>query len=115
MAQCSKCGAETEMYFAESPICVKCSDARQPADTDQIRTALVGRIAEATAGLSEANRKFSEAIGQSPSGLGESAGVRIKDASNELTLARKEMMTAHKHLGDFVDRGMVPEDLKQSG
>jgi hypothetical protein len=30
-------------------------------------------------------------------------------------LARKEMMTAHKRLSDFVDRGIVPEDLKRSG
>jgi hypothetical protein len=25
MAQCSQCGAETEMYFVDTPICVKCS------------------------------------------------------------------------------------------
>jgi hypothetical protein len=26
MAQCSRCGAETEMYFAGYPLCVTCSD-----------------------------------------------------------------------------------------
>jgi len=40
---------------------------------------------------------------------------RIKDASNELTLARKEMMTAHKRLNDFIERGIVPDDLERSG
>lgn len=117
-AQCAHCKAETELFDNGVPICLKCSDTRgikrKPPNTDQIRTALIGRVAEATARVSEANRKFSETIGQFPSGLPHPDGVqRIRNTSNELTLARKELMTAHKRLSDFVDSGIVPEDLKR--
>ena len=118
MAQCAYCKAETKLFRNGVPVCFRCSDTgevkRKPSNSDQIRTALIVRLAEATARVSEANRKFSEAIGQFPSGLPHPDGVqRIKNASNELALARKEMMTAHKRLSDFVDRGIVPEDLKR--
>lgn len=26
MAKCAYCGAETELYYAQAPICVKCSE-----------------------------------------------------------------------------------------
>ena len=38
---------------------------------------------------------------------------RIKNASNKLTAARKEMGTAHNRLDDFLSRGVVPDDLKE--
>lgn len=118
VAQCAHCKAETELFDHGVPVCLKCSDTRgvkrKPPNADQIRTALIDRVAEATARVSEANRKFSETIGQFPSGLPHPDGVqRIHNTSNELTLARKELMTAHKRLSDFVDSGIVPEDLKR--
>ena len=73
MAKCVYCGSETELYDGGAPICLNCSEAREvkrkPPNTGQIRTTLVGRIVEATARVSVANQKFSEAIGQFPSGL----------------------------------------------
>ena len=121
MAECAYCRYETELYDSGVPVCIKCSTAREfkrklPLNTDQIRTTLVGSIAQATARVSEANHKFNVGTGQFPSGLPHPEGVqRIKNASDELTLARKEMMTAHKRLNDFMDRGIVPEELKRSG
>jgi hypothetical protein len=119
MAQCSQCGAETEVHFAGNATCEKCMDkgtGDKSSNVDQIRRALVDRIAQATAGVSEANRKFNDAIDQFPSGLSNPNGVqRIKNASNGLTVARKEMMTAHRRLNEFIKRGIVPEDLKRSG
>src|SRR6266404_997113 len=51
-----------------------------------------------------------------PSGLQHPDGAqRIKNASNKLSLARKEMATAHNRLNDYLSRGIVPEDLKLSG
>ena len=50
---------------------------------------------------------------QSPSGLPHPDGVqRIKNASDELSIARKEMTRAYARLTDYVERGIVPEDLK---
>jgi hypothetical protein len=121
MATCSHCGVETELYDGGVPLCVKCSTSREvkrkpPLQADQIRTALVNQIVQATARVSAANQKFSDVIGHYPSGLPQPDGVqRIKSASNELTVARKEMMKAHKRLNDFIEDGIVPEDLKRSG
>ncbi len=75
---------------------------------------LVGQLARATSRVSDANHKFSETIGSSH--LPHPDGVqRTKNASNELNLARKEMMAAQKRLSDFLERGIVPEELKRSG
>lgn len=120
MAACSRCGVETELYDNGLPVCVKCSDLwetkRKPPTSDQLRRTLVDRIAEATARVSETNRKFSETMDRFPSGLPHPDGVkRIQNASTELNIARKEMMTAHKRLIEYLESGIVPEDLKRSG
>ena len=120
MAACSRCGVETELYNGRVPICVKCADLweakRKPPTSEQIRRTLVDQIAEATARVSEANRKFSQTMDTFPSGLPHPDGVqRIQNASHELAVARKEMMTAHKRLTEYLERGIVPEDLKRSG
>ena len=120
MAACSRCGVETEFYDGGVPICVKCSDLweakRKPPTSDQIRRALVDQIAEATARVSEANRKFSQTMDRFSGGLPHPDGVqRIQNASNELTVARKEMMTAHKRLTEYLECGIVPEDLRRTG
>ena len=120
MAECARCKAYTQLFENGVPICLKCTEEREPKrkppNGDQIRTALVNCIAQATARVSEANHKFSEAIGQFPSGLPHPDGVqRIKNASSELALARKEMMIAHKRFNEYVHRGIVSADLKRSG
>jgi len=120
MAECVSCKTETQLYDQGVPVCSKCSEAletkrKPPQNTAQIRTVLVSRIVEATARVSAANQKFSEVMGQYPSGLPHPQGVqRIESASKELTIARKEMMTAHKMLNEFIEHGIVPEDLKKS-
>jgi len=35
--------------------------------------------------------------------------------SGELTIARKEMATAHNRLNDYLSRGIVPDDLAKNG
>jgi predicted naringenin-chalcone synthase len=54
-------------------------------------------------------------MGQIPSGLAHPDGVRlIKNASSSLSIARKKMMKAHSRLDEFLESGIVPEDLKRS-
>ena len=119
MAECAYCKAETELHEAGVPLCPSCSDARtktKPAKSaPEIRVALVNRIVEATARVSAANAAFSVVMNQIPSGLPHSDGAqRIHNASRELDAARKDMMEAHARLNDFIERGTVPEDLKQT-
>jgi hypothetical protein len=121
MDKCAFCKTEeTALYESGLPICLKCVEKREPKrkppNPEQIRTTLVGRISDATALVSKANQEFSESIGKFPSGLPHPDGIQqIRNASNKLDLARKEMMTAHKRLNDFIERGIVPEELKRSG
>ena len=104
MQLCARCGAETELNDNGVPICLSCS----------VRERLTQEVLEATAKKADAFRKF-EAVMHSPSGLPHPDGVRrIKNASNELSVARKEMARAYERLGDYLDRGIVPEDLKKA-
>jgi hypothetical protein len=117
MAQCAYCQAQTELFDGGSPICVKCSEMREAKHKPgkDIRTILVNDIVEATAKVSAANKAFSGIMDQFPSGLPHPDGTqRIKNASRELDAARTEMMKAHTRLNDFIQHGVVPEDLKQN-
>jgi len=121
MAKCTDCGSETELYSSGVPVCIKCSDLwetrrKPPTSTQDTRTILLQDLLSATARNSEALRAFDEVSGQFPSGLPHPDGVqRVKNASNALSVARKEMVTAHNRLSDYLDRGILPEDLKLSG
>ena len=102
MVFCACCKAETELHD-NVPICPNCS----------VREKLTQEVLETTAKKGEAFRKFEEIMLQSPSGLPNPDGVqRIKNASNELSIARKEMARAYERLGNYLDNGIVPEDLK---
>ncbi len=120
MAKCIYCGSETELYDGNVPICIKCCEEREaksklPRTEERIRAVLVKRVAEATARLSSANELFSTVINHFPSGVPHPDGsLRVKKASSDLSAARAEMMEAHKRLTDFIERGIVPEDLKRT-
>jgi hypothetical protein len=120
MAACAYCRAETELYDGDVPVCVNCSLApmkRKPPATDQqIRGTLLQDVLELTARTNEATREFNAVIDQFPNGLPHPDGVqRIKNASNKLTIARRELMKAHTRLDEYSGRWIVPDDLKRSG
>src|SRR5258708_17586792 len=111
MERCAFCKTEETMLF-ESGVCLKCADARtkrKPAATAQeVRTLLFQDLLGAAARNSDALRDFDEVTGQIPSGLPSPDGAqRIKNASNTLSIARKDMATAHHRLSDYLDRGIV--------
>ena len=120
MEKCAFCKTEeTQLYKSGVPLYIQCVEAREdgqkPSMTaQQIRVKLVGYIVDSTARVSAANESFSVIMGQSPSGLPYPDGAqRIHNASRELSVAREEMMKAHTWLNDFVDRGIVPDDLNR--
>jgi len=121
MAKCACCNAETELYASGVPICIQCSYAAaakcKPSFPKQaIEALLVNGVAEAMAQVRAASQAFDAAIREIPSGLPQPDGAqRIYNASCELAAARKEMMKAHTRLNDFIERGIVPENLQRRG
>ena len=109
MAACSQCGVETQQYNSGVPVCPKCSKACT------VRDALIQDVLETTAKKTEAFKRFEEITLRIPSGLPFPDGVqRITNASNDLRVARKEMARAYARLADYLDRGIVPKDLKRT-
>ena len=137
MAKCVHCKTqETEMYEKGVPICLACATDKAvqraaagngtshkppikhkpPATEREIGVSLLQDMLSAVSQNDEAANEFDHAVSQARTGEQHPNGSqRIKDASSKLSLAREEMMAAHNRLNDFVERGIVPEDLKRSG
>src|SRR5258708_34260193 len=104
MARCAYCGDETELYNDGVPVCLKCTEipetnGKPPATDQQIRSNLLQDVLELTARTQEATKEFEAVTRQIPSGLPHPDGVQcIKNASNKLSIARKELMKAHSRL-----------------
>jgi len=118
MERCAFCKAEdTALYESGVPICLKCVAVREanakkgrPAN---VHDALVRELAEATLRTESATEEFNAVTSEVPSFIPPPDGTqRIHDASHKLTEARKAMMKAHHRLNNFVEHGIVPEDLK---
>ena len=121
MAKCTDCGSETELYYSGVPICLKCSEARgnkrKPATSEhRILNILQQDLQAATERSKAATAAFDAVANDVPSGIPHPDGTqRIHNASREVTIARMEMLRAHHRLNDFLNAGVVPEDLKRSG
>ena len=120
MSRCVYCATATEMYVAQVPICLNCAERQEkrkpPAREQQIRAVLVDCLVEATVRTSAASQAFNMVMGQFPSGLPHPDGSQqVQNASAALAAARKELMRAHNRLNDYLGRGIVPDDLKQTG
>jgi hypothetical protein len=102
MAQCAYCKAETQLYFANVPVCVKCGDERNP---EQTRASLLQNVAYATKRAEAASEAFEKVMKEIPSGIPHADGAqRIKNVSRQLFTAQNEMMEAHRRLDDYVTR-----------
>src|SRR5712671_3975696 len=125
MAQCVYCKTETEMYeVGDVPLCIECSDCptcsteqktrRKPPLTEpQIHRMLNEQLEAAIEHAVQASEVFFGVVTEIPSGLPHRDGTqRINDASCGLSLARHKMTVAQRRLNDYVNRGIVPEDLR---
>ncbi len=115
MALCEFCKVEeTMLYESGVPVCLKCADPSP--QRRKARIALFREMQEAVARAEAATEAFSAITSQIPSGLPHPDGVlRIQSVSHELTEARNKMMKAHNRLNDFIERGIIPEDLTRTG
>jgi transcription initiation factor TFIIIB Brf1 subunit/transcription initiation factor TFIIB len=111
MSTCVYCQAPTELRDNGVSVCADCSANHK---NDPIREQLTWHVLNTTAKKSEAFRKFQAVMLHFPSGLPHPDGVqRIHNASIALRMAQDEMARAYARLADYLDRGIVPEDLKR--
>jgi hypothetical protein len=120
MERCVYCKMEdTALYESGVPICLKCV-ARREAKSNKDRSAsvhdiLVGDLKEARLQAESAATEFNAVTSDIPSFIPPPDGAqRIHNASQKLTEARNAMMKAHRRLNDYLERGIVPEDLKRT-
>ena len=125
MAQCIYCKTETEMYeVGDVPLCIECSDCptcsteqkttrKPPLTGPQIHRMLNEQLEAAIEHAVQVSEVFFGVVTEIPSGLPHRDGTqRINDASRGLSLARHKMTAAQRRLNDYVNRGIVPEDLR---
>ena len=112
MAECAYCKTETQLYLNGVPLCLKCSD--QPRDKRDVKITLLKELAEATKRADEASDTFLAITTEIPNGMPHPDGTQnIHNASHKLTAAREALMRAHTRLNNYVERGIVPDDLKK--
>jgi hypothetical protein len=120
MERCAFCKAEeTMLYESGVPICLKCAALREANSQKDhaagIRTVLARQLTEATLRAESATMEFSAVTSDIPSSIPQSDGTqRIHSASRALGVARDEMMRAHRRMNEFLENGVVPDDLKRS-
>jgi hypothetical protein len=121
MAECAYCKAETQLYENGVPLCVICAEAQdsaqKPTANDrEVRTILLREVFDTTTRLNAAFEEFNVIMSSVPSAMPHPDGsLRIRQASRELSAARKEMLQAHARLDEFLSRGVIPDDLKRLG
>jgi len=114
MAACRYCNAQTELFHGDVPACVKCF--RERIGEPRIFDILLEDLDETTRLANAASESFCAVAGATPSSLPHPDGTqRIHNASRQVTIARMAMLRAHHRLNDFLNAGIVPDDLKQSG
>ena len=116
MAWCAYCKTnDAELYEDGSPICLKCAELTGD-QCGGTQAALVRALSEATLRADCALADLTELINDIPGDLPQSDGVqRIRNAAVSLTLAQQHKMTAHNRLNDYLNHGILPDDLKRSG
>ena len=118
MAICAYCGAKTQLYSNGVPICLKCARPRRTkaSDDDGIQAALLEALSQAILRADTACSEFESISSEIPSGIPQPDRSKlIHNASRRLTQSRDKMVRARTRLNDYVDHGIVPEDLKRSG
>lgn len=104
MKKCTYC-TNTTIHFSKGiPICIECTDKKRSSGLTEaeFRATLLEDILIATANSNDASKEFDYIVSQF-SGLPHPDGSqRIKNASNRLNIARKEMMKAHIRLNEYI-------------
>ena len=113
MAQCAFCKTkETELLENGSPICLSCA----LLSNGGVHAVLVKALSDATLSADSAFDQLTAIINDVPSAIPHPDGVqRLHNASAKLAVARHKLMEAHTRFNNYLERGIVPEDLKRRG
>jgi len=104
------------VMLANNEIVMKEMQRRNETGQKRVTDILFRDLDEATRRSDSANDAFTALLSNLPSGDPQPDGTqRIRNASSELNAARDAMMKAHNRLTDFLNTGIVPDDLKQRG
>lgn len=87
------------------------SKRKPPTSEDQVLNVLREDLQAAKERSREATAAFDAVTSETLPHPG--GAQRIHSASREATIARIEMLKAHHRLNDYLNAGIVPEDLKQ--
>jgi|SRR3954468_11105816 hypothetical protein len=109
MPECAHCKAETGLHVDGVPVCVRCAD-KSPKRRD-LKATLLLDLKNAILRAVEANTAFLSTINDVLPGA--DGTQQVHNASHQLTTARDQMMNAHRRLNDYVEHGIVPDDLKR--
>jgi len=113
MAECTYCKTETQLYENGLPICIPCADL-SPARR-AVRAKLFLDLSEAIKRADDAAEAFMGRTTEIPSSVPHPDGTQhIHNASQALSAAREAMMKAHNRLSDFLNKGIVPDDLNRT-
>ena len=121
MERCAHCkGENAALYESGLLICLKCvalQEAKAKKDhSASVHEVLVRDLTEATLSAESAATEFSAVTSDIPSFIPPPDGAqRIRNVSHQLADARNAMMKAQHRLNEFLENGIVPEDLKRSG
>jgi len=88
-------------------------ETQTTSDGTSVRRTLLQDVLGLTARTNEATTEFESVMGRIPRGVPHLDGTQqIKNASNKLSTARKELTKAHRRLDEYFCHEM---DLKRSG
>jgi|SRR5579862_8416418 len=113
MAFCRVCGALTELFLNESPICVHCLDEmeRPALDHDEILARLRREEAAAHQEKRQAAEEFTLIVDDIPSGIPSTDGLeRMRRAGSNMRMANRKHNVASHRLSYFLIHGVLPPD-----
>jgi hypothetical protein len=117
MEKCAFCKTQTDVFANNVPICSKCSAEHEhalPLMEQYIRNALQKELLTAEVRALKAKDEFRAITRDIPSGLPSPDGTqRLQNALKEVRASYAEMMKVQQRVVGFLDRGIVPDDLKR--
>ena len=103
------------VMLANNEIVMREMQRRKETGEKRVTAILFRDLDEAKKRSEKANDAFKAVLSNIPNGDPHPDGTqRIRNASSELTAAREATMSAHNRLTDFLNTGIVPDDLKRS-
>jgi hypothetical protein len=109
---------ETDVYENGVAICIACSSERDAKSkghkaTYGVHATLLQDLCSATKRTQTAVTAFSAEMGDICSELPHPNSTSyITNTARELAAAHRQLLNAHNQLNDFLERGIVPDDLK---